>query len=74
MLKYTIIVTLSIAETEEIYTNFKQEVYDSFNSAEFENVIEMFYELVAFVHSNYDTEETYELSCDILDENNRAIY
>ena len=74
MLKYTIIVTLSIAETEEIYTNFKQEVYDSFNSDEFENVIEMLYELVAFVQSNYDTEETYEFSCYILDENNRAIY
>ena len=74
MLKYTIIVTLSIAETDEIYTNFKQEVYDSFNSDEFENVIEMLYELVAFVQSNYATDETYELSCYILDEKDRAIY
>jgi hypothetical protein len=74
MLKYTIIVALSVAETEEIYTTFKQEVYDSFNSAEFENVIEMFNELVAFTQSNYDTEETYELSAYILDGNDIAIY
>ena len=73
-MKYQLLVTLTDAETVEIYTEFRQDIFDSFNSDEWENVVEQFYELVAFVKKNYDCDETYELSCYILDENNNAIY
>ena len=84
MLKYQILVTLTDAETDEKYTEFRQSIFDSYNADEFENVIEMFNELIAFCKSNFDFEDTfiagqlqpgsYELSACILNENDEAIY
>ena len=74
MLKYQILVTLTDAETDEKYTEFRQSIFDSYNADEFENVIEMFNELIAFCKSNFDCEDTYELSACILNENDEAIY
>ena len=74
MLKYQILVTLTDAETDEIYTEFKQQIFDSFNADFFENVIEQFNELIAFVKKHYDCDETYDLSGYILNEKNEAIY
>ena len=74
MLKYQILVTLTDAETDEIYTQFKQDVYDSFNADEFENVISDFNSLISFVKKSFDCEDTYELSGYILNEKNEAIY
>ena len=74
MTVYTIQVTLTDAETDEKYTEIRQDIFDSFNADEFQNVVEQMYELVAFVKKHYDCEETYELDVYILDENNIAIY
>ena len=74
MLKYQILVTLTDAETDEIYTQFKQDVYDSFNADEFENVISDFNSLISYVKKSFDCEDTYELSGYILNEKNEAIY
>ena len=74
MLKFTIQVALTDAETDEHYTTFKQEVFDSFNADEFENVVEMFNELLAYVKKHYDCEDTYELSAYILDSEGNYIY
>ena len=74
MLKYQILVTLTDAETDERYTEFKQDVYDSYNADEFENVISDFNSLISYVKKHYDCEDTYELSGYILDEHNNAIY
>ena len=74
MLKYQILVTLTDAETDEIYTEFKQQIFDSFNSDEFENVVSDFNSLISFVKKQYDCDETYEISAYILNEKNEAIY
>lgn len=74
MLKYQILVTLTDAETDEKYTEFRQSIFDSYNADEFETVIEMFNELVAFCKSNFDCENTYEIDAYILNENDEAIY
>ena len=74
MLKYQILVTLTDAETDERYTEFRQDIFDSYNADEFQNVVEQLYELVAFAKKHYDCEDTYELDCYILDEHNNAIY
>jgi len=74
MTVYTIQVTLTDAETDEKYTEIRQDIFDSFNADEFQNVVEQMYELVAFAKKHYDCEETYELDVYILDENNIAIY
>ena len=74
MLKYQILVTLTDAETDELYTEFKQDVYDSYNADEFENVISDFNSLISFVKKSFDCEDTYELSGYILNEKNEAIY
>ena len=71
---YLIKIDLVDSETEEHYLSFKQEVYNHFNTSDFSNIVEMFNELVAFVQSKYDTEETYEMTAHILDENNTAIF
>ena len=74
MLKYQILVTLTDAETDEQYTEFRQSIFDSYNADEFENVIEQFNELIAYVKKHYDCEDTYELSGYILDAECNAIY
>ena len=74
MLKYQILVTLTDAETDELYTEFKQDVYDSYNADEFENVISDFNSLISFVKKSFDCEDTYELSGYILNDKNEAIY
>ena len=74
MLKYQILVTLTDAETDEHYTEFRQSIFDSYNADEFENVVEQFNSLISFVKKQYDCEDTYELSGYILDEHNEAIY
>ena len=74
MLKYQILVTLTDAETDEKYTEFRQSIFDSYNADEFETVIEMFNELIAFCKSNFDCENTYEIDAYILNENDEAIY
>lgn len=74
MLKYQILVTLTDAETDEQYTEFRQSIFDSYNADEWENVVEQMYELVAFAKKHYDCEDTYELDVYILDEHNNAIY
>lgn len=74
MLKYQILVTLTDAETDEIYTEFRQNIFDSFNTDEFENVVSDFNSLISFVKNNYDCEETYEIDAYILNEKNEAIY
>ena len=42
MLKYEILVTLTDAETDEHYTEFRQSIFDSYNADEFENVVSDF--------------------------------
>jgi len=74
MLKYQILVTLTDADTDEKYTEFRQSIFDSYNADEFENVIEQFNELIAYCKSNYDCEDTYEIDAYILNEKNEAIY
>lgn len=74
MLKYQILVTLTDAETDEIYTEFKQDVYESYNAEEFDNVISDFNSLISYVKKSFDCEDTYELSGYILNEKNEAIY
>jgi len=74
MLKYQILVTLTDAETDSLYTEFRQSIFDSYNADEWENVVEQMYELVAFAKKHYDCEDTYELDVYILDEHNNAIY
>jgi hypothetical protein len=74
MLKYQILVTLTDAETDELYTEFRQSIFDSYNADEFDNVIEQFNELIAFAKKHYDCEDTYEIDAYILNEKNEAIY
>ena len=74
MLKYQILVTLTDAETDEKYTEFRQSIFDSYNADFFENVIEQFNSLISFVKTQYDCEETYEIDAYILNEKNEAIY
>ena len=74
MLKYQILVTLTDVETDEKFTEFRQSIFDSFNSDEFENVIEQFNSLISLVKTQYDCEETYEIDAYILNEKNEAIY
>ena len=74
MLKYQILVTLTDAETDEKYTEFRRSIFDSYNADEFETVIEMFNELIAYCKSNFDCENTYEIDAYILNENDEAIY
>ena len=74
MLKYQILVTLTDAETDERYATFKQDVYDSFNADEFENVVSDFNSLISYVKKQFDCEDTYEIDAYILDEHNNAIY
>lgn len=71
---YTIQVILTDAETDEKYTEIRQDIFDSFNADFFENVIDQFDSLISFVKTQYDCEETYEIDAYILDENNIAIY
>ena len=74
MLKYQILVTLTDAETDEQYTEFRQSIFDSYNADEFENVVSDFNSLISLVKTQYDCEETYEIDAYILDEHNNAIY
>lgn len=74
MLKYQILVTLTDAETDEQYTTFKQDIYDSYNADEFENVIEQFNSLISFTKKQYDCEDTYEIEAYILDAEGNAVY
>lgn len=74
MLQYKIIATLTDAETDNFYTEFKQDIYDSYNADEFENVVEQFNSLISFIKKQYDCEDTYELSAYILDAEDNAIY
>jgi hypothetical protein len=70
---YTILVNL-FDENGELYTTFTQKLEDSFNTEDFDNVIDKFNALVEFVNSNYDTEETFDITAYILDEDGEAIY
>jgi hypothetical protein len=74
MLKYQILVTLTDAETDELYTEFRQSIFDSYNADEFENVVSDFNSLISFVKKHYDCEDTYEIDAYILNEKNEAIY
>ena len=73
-MKYQILLTLTDAETDELYTEFKQNIFESYNADEFENVVEQFNSLISFIKKHYDCDETYELSGYILNEKNEAIY
>jgi hypothetical protein len=74
---YTILVNL-FDENGELYTTFTQKLEDSFNTEDFDNVIDKFNALVEFVQNNYETgergHEAFELTCYILDEDGEAIY
>ena len=74
MLKYQILVTLTDAETDEQYTEFRQSIFDSYNADEFENVIEQFNSLISFTKKHYDCEDTYEIDAYILDAEGNAVY
>jgi len=74
MLKYEILVTLTDAETDEHYTEFRQSIFDSYNADEFENVVSDFNSLISFVKKHYDCEDTYEIDAYILDAEGNAVY
>ena len=71
---YTIKVTLTEQETGDLYTTFEQTIEDCFNAEDFDWVVEQFEELVEYVDNKVDTEETYDMSAYILNEQGEAIY
>ena len=70
---YTIVVTL-FDDDSNVYTKFEQVLEDSFNTEDFDNVIDKFNTLVEFVNANYDTEDTFDITAYVLDEDGEAIY